>query len=90
MAHCPLALLEDVAEVIAEVRSWEGIVEKKKAVLYLRREPFLHFHLVEGMRRRADIKSGEGWIQIELPRPLSAARCRGFLKELRRRYREKV
>ena len=89
MARCPLELLDDVGDVIAEVRSWEGVVEKKPAVLYLRREPFLHFHLIEGVRRRADIKAGAGWIQVELPHPLSAARRRAFVRELRRRYREK-
>jgi hypothetical protein len=90
MARCPQHMLEDVAGVIAELRRWEGIVEKKPAVLYLRRQPFLHFHLMEGVRRRADIKSGDGWIQVDLPQPLSANRRRAFLKELRRRYRETV
>ena len=89
MARCPAELLEDVAGVIAELRTWPGIVEKKPAVLYLRRQPFLHFHLVEGTRRRADIKVGTGWVQVDLPRPLSATRRRAFLRELRRRYREK-
>jgi len=89
MARCPLERLDDVADVIAEVRTWEGIVEKKPAVLYLRRQPFLHFHLVEGIRRRADIKSLTGWVQVELPQPLSATRRRAFVAELRRRYREK-
>jgi hypothetical protein len=88
MARCPLALLQDVADVIAEVRAWDGIVEKKPAVLYLRRQPFLHFHLIEGARRRADIKSAAGWIQVELPQPLSATRRRQFMRELRRRYHE--
>ena len=88
MAHCPPELLRDVADVFAEVRAWAGIVEKKPAVFYLRRQPFLHFHLVEGARRRADVKGRDGWIQIDLPRPLSPAKRRGFLRELRMRYRE--
>jgi hypothetical protein len=89
MARCPVELLDDVGDVIAEVRSWQGVVEKKPAVLYLQRQPFLHFHLIEGVRRRADIKAGAGWIQVELPQPLSATRRRAFVRELRRRYREK-
>jgi hypothetical protein len=89
MAHCPPELLDDVADVVAEVRTWAGVVEKNPAVLYLRRQPFLHFHLTDGTRRRADVKGRAGWIQIDLPRPLSAARRRGFLRELRMRYREK-
>jgi hypothetical protein len=90
MARCPIELLDDVADVIAELKTWAGIVETRPAVLYLRRQPFLHFHLVEGQRRRADVKSPAGWIPIELPRPLSAARRRAFLVELRRRYRERA
>jgi hypothetical protein len=90
MARCPVEMLDDVADVIAELKTWDGIVETKPAVLYLRRQPFLHFHLVEGGRRRADIKSRAGWIPIELPRPLSATRRRTFLSELQRRYRERA
>ena len=90
MARCPIEMLDDVTDVIAELKTWDGIVEAKPAVLYLRRQPFLHFHLVEGGRRRADIKSRAGWIPIELPRPLSATRRRAFLSELRRRYRERA
>jgi hypothetical protein len=90
MARCPLELLDDVAGVMAELKTWDGIVETKPAVLYLRRQPFLHFHLMEDGRRRADIKTRAGWIPIELPRPLSATRRRAFLGELRRRYRERA
>jgi len=89
MAHCPPALLDDIAEVVAAGRAWAGVVEKKPAVFYLRRQPFLHFHLFDGARRRADVKGPAGWIEIDLPRPLSATRRRRFLRELRLRYREK-
>lgn len=64
MAHCPIELLDDVADVVAEVRTWAAVVERKPAVFYVRREPFLHFHLLAGARRRADIRSRAGWIQI--------------------------
>lgn len=89
MAHCPLELLDDVAAVIAKVRTWASVIERKPGVFWVRRQPFLHFHLLEGGRRRADIKGRADWIQIDLPRPLSATRRRWFLRELRRRYREK-
>ena len=89
MARCPPEMLDDVADVVAELTTWDGIVEKRPAVFYLMRQPFLHFHLVEGSRRRADIKSGGRWIQIELPRPLPASNRRAFVAELRRRYRER-
>jgi len=75
--------------VVAELRTWAGVVEKRPAVFYLRRQPFLHFHLLEGGRRRADVKGRAGWIQVVLPRPLSATKRRCFLRALRIRYREK-
>jgi hypothetical protein len=91
VAHCPPEELDDLADLLAELRTWTGVVEKKPNVFYVRREPFLHFHLIEGGRRRADIKDGrEGWTQLDLPRPLSAARRRTFLRELRMRHGEKL
>ncbi len=88
MAHCPPALLDDIADVLADVRSWPGIVEKSPGVFYARRNPFLHFHLVDGERRRADVKGRAGWTSLDLPRPISVAKRRAFLKLLGARYRE--
>jgi hypothetical protein len=91
VAHCPPAELDDLADLLAELRTWTGVVEKKPNVFYVRRAPFLHFHLVDGGRRRADIKGARaGWTQRDLPRPLSAARRRAFLRELRMRHGEKL
>ena len=90
MAHCPPELLEDLADVLAEVRGWAGVVEKHRGVFYLRRQPFLHFHLVGGERRRADVKGSAGWLQLDLPRPASATMRRAFLRALRARYQEKT
>ncbi len=89
MAYCPPEMLDDLAHVLADVRTWIGVIEKKPGVFYLRRQPFLHFHLVAGGRRRADIKGRAKWAQLDLPRPVSATRRRAFLRELRLRYREK-
>jgi hypothetical protein len=88
VAHCPPELLDDIADLIALVRAWPGVVEKSPGVLYARRQPFLHFHLTEGRRRRADVKGGAGWTSLELPRPISAAKRRAFLRLLRAGYRE--
>jgi hypothetical protein len=86
MAHCPPELLEDIADVIAEVRTWAGVAEPTRAVFYLRRQPFLHFHRLEGGGRRADVKGPAGWIQIDLPQSLTATRRRALLREVRRQY----
>ena len=86
MAHCPPELLDDLAAVLDDVSRWPGVVQKKPGVFYLRRGPFLHFHLVAGGRRRADIKGRQGWNPIDLPRPASATRRREFLRALRHHY----
>jgi hypothetical protein len=90
MGHCPPELLRDVADVVAQVRSWDAVVEKTAGVFYLRREPFLHFHLLEGGRRRADVKGTGGWNQIDLPCPVGAAPRRALLREIERHYRERL
>jgi hypothetical protein len=88
MAHCPPALLDDIADVLADLLAWPGVVEKSPGVFYVRRNPFLHFHLVEDGRRRADVKGRAGWTSLDLPRPISAAKRRAFLRLLGARYRE--
>lgn len=89
MAYCPPDLLDDLADLLTEVRTWAGVIEKNPNVFYVRRQPFLHFHLVEGGRRRADVKGRSSWLQFYLPRPISTTRRRAFLRELRIRYGEK-
>ena len=87
MAHCPPEMLADLVAVLAEVRGWAGVREDKPGVFYVRRQPFLHFHLMKDGRRRGDIKTSEGWMSLDLPLPLSATRREALQRELRRRYR---
>jgi hypothetical protein len=89
MAYCPPDLLDDLADLLAEVRTWAWVTVKKPNVFYVRRQPFLHFHLVEGGRRRADVKGRTGWVQIDLRRPITPTRRRAFLRELRAHSGEK-
>jgi hypothetical protein len=59
VAHCPPDLLDDLAEVFALLGTWAGVVQKTPGVFYLRREPFLHFHLLKGgapARRREETR----------------------------------
>ena len=90
MAYCPPELLDDVADVLAEVRAWAGVVEQKHNVFYLRRQPFLHFHLLKDGRRRADIKAPGGWVQLDVPRPISATRRRALLRAARDIHRQRA
>jgi hypothetical protein len=90
MAHCPPELLDDLADVLATVRAWPGVVEKKPRVFYARNQPFLHFHLDADGRRRADIKGRTAWVQLDLPRPLPGPVRRALLRELRARHGERT
>jgi len=87
--HRPADLLDDLADVLAEVRTWAGVAERKPGVFYVGRDPFLHFHLVDGGRRRADIKAESEWMQVFVPRPASPTRRRAFLRRLRACWAEK-
>ena len=90
MAHCPPALLDDLADVFAHVRTWPGVIEKSPGVFYAHNQPFLHFHLLAGGRRRADVKGRTNWVQLDLPRPVTAMMRRDLFRELRMRYGEKA
>lgn len=90
MGRCPPEMLDDLASVLAEIRTWPRIVERKPLVFYLGSEPFLHFHLLAGDERRADVKSRTDWTSFELPRPLPETRRRALLRCLRDRHRERL
>ena len=90
MAHCPPELLDDLADVFASVRTWPGVIEKRPGVFYAHKHPFLHFHLLAGRRRRADIKGHTNWVHLDLPRPVTATRRRALLRELQMRYGDKA
>jgi hypothetical protein len=89
MAQCPPDLLDDLADVLAEVRGWADVAEKAPNVFYVRRQPFFHFHLMADGRRRADIKTLAGWKSLYLPHPLPLARRQHLLRQLLRCYVEK-
>jgi hypothetical protein len=90
MARVPLGLLDDLADVLAEVRAWDGVVEKSPGVFYTRRQPFLHFHLTAEGERRADIRGRDGWHSLVLPRPITPGARRHFLGALRTRHAERT
>jgi hypothetical protein len=90
MAYCPPELLDDLADLFADVRTWAGVIEKRTGVFYARNQPFLHFHLLVGGRRCADVKGRTDWVRLDRPRPAPAARRRALVRELRRRYDEKA
>ena len=90
MAYCPPELLDDLADVFANVRTWPGVIDKRPGVFYARKQPFLHFHLLAGRPRRADIKGHTKWVHLDIPRPVTATRRRALLRELQMCYGEKA
>ena len=90
MAHCPPDLLADLGDLLADVRTWPAVVEKRPGIFYLQREPFLHFHLFPGPRRRADVKGNCGWVQVELPQKMTDPTRRALRRQVRRLYDERV
>jgi hypothetical protein len=36
VAHCPAELLDDLTDLLDEVRSWASVIEKKPGVFYVR------------------------------------------------------
>jgi len=90
VAYCPPELLDDLADLFADLRTWAGVIEKRPGVFCAHNQPFLHFHLLAGGRRRADVKGRTNWGQLDLPRPVTAMSRRDLLCELRMRYGEQA
>jgi len=87
MAHCPYEQLADIQAMLAEIRKWPEIREVKPGIFYLKRKPFLHFHLKDG-ERWADARCGKDWgpcIRISIN--ASAEERRRFLSAVTRCYK---
>jgi hypothetical protein len=82
------ARLADVADVLAEVRGWDGVQDRGDGTFYLRRRPFLHFHAGRDSRR-ADVRTAGGWVQIDLPEPASVEDRRRLLAVLRAEHADR-
>lgn len=81
MAHCPYAMLADLEEVLARVRTFEHVVEKSPGVFYVKRLPFLHFHVNKDGDRWADCRRGKSWgPPLPIHPPSTAAARKAFLK----------
>lgn len=86
MAHCPYQKLADLRESLVEIRKWREIREMKRGVFYLRRMPFLHFHLKDG-DRWADVRCGKDWgPSIRISINGSAKEQRRLVSAIRRCY----
>ena len=90
MGYCPPEQLDDLGDVLARVRAWPGVVEKRTGIFYVGRDPFLHFHVMATGRRRADIKGRTGWTQLDVPRPITVKNRQALLRALDARYAERA
>ena len=88
LSRIDTARLGDLDDVLAEVRSWEGVEDRGGGTFYLRRKPYLHFHVGRD-GRRADVRRFEGWVEFDLPEPLPAGVKKSFLALLRDEYADR-
>ena len=87
MAHCPFEKLGDLRDCLDAVRSWPNVSEPKPGIFYIKRVPFLHFHIDATGRRWADIRDGDDWgAEVDVPVDASRPSKQRFLREARRRY----
>src|SRR5262245_13024828 len=87
MAHCPFEKLADLSDCFAELRSWPHVNQPRPGIFYLKRTPFLHFHIDKQGRRWADVRDGDGWgPEVDLPIGANSAQRKRFLSAVRRCY----
>jgi hypothetical protein len=88
MAHCPADALRDLEGCLDEIRAWPAVREPRPGVLYVKRTPFLHFHVNAAGERWADARNGAEWLEhIAIPIGAPAASRRRFVGAVRRCYR---
>ena len=88
MGHCPADRLGDLAPELDVIRGWPAVRERSAGVFYVKRTPFLHFHMDREGARWADAREGGTWRQrIAVPVGATATVRRRFLRVVRRCYR---
>jgi hypothetical protein len=65
VARTDLSLLADLTPLLDEVRTWPAVEERAPGTFYCRSKPFLHFHCNQH-RRRADVRTDAGWVEVDL------------------------
>ena len=88
MSRIDAARLQDLEEILREVRTWPGIDDRGGGTFYLHKKPVLHFHTGRDSRR-ADIRRADGWLQVDLPEPAPAAVRRRLLTVLRTEHADR-
>lgn len=82
----PRFSLEELDNVLVELRRLPELDEVKPGIFYLNRRAFLHFH-ESATSRHADVRAGRDWgepIELPLGRVSKAASAK-FVREVKRR-----
>lgn len=63
MRHATMVALDALDDVIAELRTIDGLSERKRGVFYRRSSAFLHFH-EDPAGFFADLRVGPEWVRL--------------------------
>ncbi len=65
MKHATAEALAQLTELLTQLRTVPGLVEKRPGIFYRKGRAFLHFH-EDPAGLFADIRPGEEWVRIEV------------------------
>jgi hypothetical protein len=70
MAHAKKEDLQDITQLLAELRTIENLKEKSLGCFYLKGKGTLHFH-TKGERRYAHVWTGQTWVEVDIDKKIS-------------------
>ena len=77
MKHAGEATLDSIEPVLARLRQFPGIQERKRGVFYRKSSAFMHFH-EDPLGVFADVRCADGWVRL----PVNTADDRKILYTL--------
>lgn len=80
MKHATTIALDGLEGLLAELRTIDGLTERKRGVFYRRSSAFLHFH-EDAAGFFADLRAGPVWVRLPVN---NAADRRRLLKAIKR------
>ena len=85
MKHATDKALDRLEDLLAAIRSYEELKEKKRGVFYRKSAAFLHFHEDEA-GLFADIRDGVDFRRFAVTTPTERKRFESFLRKTRARH----
>jgi hypothetical protein len=74
MKHATAPALACIPELLAQIRTRKGLVEKKPGIFYRKGQAFLHFH-EDAAGMFMDIRDGAEWPRLPASGPAAHAKC---------------